>query len=109
MKKPVVLSILLSAALLGCQTNKPAANTINTDTTFKTFETAFLDAYFRQYPSISIASGYGKYYDKLIIPDSINIANNPVFSRQWLDSLQKQDYAGLTDNNKISFDILKHQ
>jgi uncharacterized protein (DUF885 family) len=109
MRKPIVLSILLSAALLGCQTNKPAANTANTDSTFKTFETSFLDAYFRQYPSISIASGYGKYYDKLIVPDSNAFAGNLTFSRQWLDSLQKQDYTGLTDNSKISFNILKHQ
>jgi uncharacterized protein (DUF885 family) len=109
MKKPVLISILLSAALLGCQTNKPAANTTNTDSTFKSFETSFLDAYFRQYPSQSISSGYGKYYDKLIVPDSNTIAGNLTFSHQWLDSLQKQDYAGLTDNNKISFNILKHQ
>ena len=31
------------------------------------------------------------------------------FSKLWLDSLNQQDFNGLSDNNKISFNIIKNQ
>ena len=37
------------------------------------------------------------------------VANNISFSRQWLDSLASKNYDGLSDNNKISFNIIKNQ
>ena len=73
------------------------------------FESRFLDHYWKQYPSQSITIGYGKYYDDLVIPDSAAFAQHVVFSRQWLDSLNKLDFLRLSDNNKISYNIIKNQ
>ncbi|MEP7143853.1 MAG: DUF885 domain-containing protein, partial [Ferruginibacter sp.] len=72
-------------------------------------EHAVLDAYWKQYPSASIFVGYGKYYDSLVIPDSTSVANDIAFSRRWIDSLNKSGYDQLSDNNKISFHIIKNQ
>ena len=104
--------ILLLISLISCNPQKQN-DTKNTDEKidlkFSEFETAFLDSYWQQYPSGSINSGYGKYYDKLVIPDSATTLVNIAFSNQWIDSLNKFDYNQLSDNNKISFNILKNQ
>ena len=91
----------------------------NPDEAFASFETRFLDRYWKQYPSSgsssydgnvnSIQVGYGKYYEDLVIPDSAAFAAHIQFSRNWLDSLSKVDTAGLSDNNKISLNIIKNQ
>jgi uncharacterized protein (DUF885 family) len=90
----------------------------NADEAFSGFETKFLDSYWRQYPCNSastsagpnsISVGYGKYYEELIIPDSISIAANVQYSKNRIDSLNNLDFKGLTDNNKISFNIIRNQ
>ena len=93
---------------LGCGSKKESIQQ-SADTTFAAFEETFLDAYWKQYPSASIFIGYGKYYEAPVIPDSMAVANNISFSRQWLDSLASMNYDGLSDNNKISFNIIKNQ
>ncbi|MEO7307290.1 MAG: DUF885 domain-containing protein [Ferruginibacter sp.] len=109
------MKILLYLFVLALAVNCTSCNTQNAggsesvDTTFKTFEDVFLDAYWKQYPASSIFNGYGKYYEKLVLPDSSAVANNISFSRQWTDSLKKLDYQKLNDNNKISFNIIKNQ
>ena len=62
------LFVLLLLINFSCNLNKQNNN--NTDTVFTIFEDTFLDAYWKQYPTLSIYSGYGKYYDKLVVPDS---------------------------------------
>jgi uncharacterized protein (DUF885 family) len=79
------------------------------DIAFTNFENRFLDAYWKQHPSSSIGVGYGKYYDELIIPGRLSVANDIAFSKAWLDSLNKMDLTGLSDNNKISVNIIKNQ
>ena len=100
----ISLALLIVFSQFGCNTtttsNKPS---------FKNFEDKMLDAYWNQYPSASIMNGYGKYYEKLVIPDSTAFANSISFSKQWLDSLQQLDYKSLNDNDKISFNIIKNQ
>ena len=81
----------------------------NADKTFANFENVFLDSYWKQYPTGSIYSGYGKYYDELVIPDKSSFRNNLTFSKAWIDSLGKLDFQALNDNNKISFRIIKNQ
>ena len=105
------LSALFAFLLLvsfGCNSNT-AKSTGNADQSFANFETAFLDAYWKQYPSGSIYAGYGKYYDKLVIPEKASFASNIAFSNNWIDSLSQLDYSQLNENNKISFNIIKHQ
>jgi len=100
-----VLLLLLS---FGCNSS-PTNDSSNADQSFASFENTFLDAYWKQYPSGSIYNGYGKYYDKLVIPDSAAFAGNVSFSNNWMDSLKKIDYTQLNENNKISFNIINNQ
>lgn len=103
----IIIAIILAAS--GCHSKKQTADNDQADEEFSKFEDRFLDAYWQNYPSGSIVAGYGKYYDKLVIPDSASFANNISFSRQWLDSLNSVDFNALENNNKISFKIIKNQ
>jgi uncharacterized protein (DUF885 family) len=100
--------ILLTITFVSCNSNKKESND-NTDTNFASFETKFLDAYWKQYPSASINVGYGKYYDKLVVPNSAAFDANVAFSKKWLADLAALDYDKLSDNNKISSNIIKNQ
>lgn len=102
------LFVVLLLLNFGCNSNKQN-NIVDTDKEFARFEETFLDAYWKNYPSGSIYSGYGKYYDKLIVPDSSTFASNISFSKKWIDSLNKFDYKQLGENYKISFKIIKNQ
>ena len=102
------LLVLLILTLISCNSNKKE-NNANTDTGFASFETKFLDAYWKQYPSLSIVQGYGKYYDKLVVPNAAAFENNVAFSKKWLSDLEALDYGQLSDNNKISSNIIKNQ
>ena len=99
------LVLLMTVACKTPVENKP----LHADEDFSGFETRFLDRYWNEYPSQSITIGYGKYYDRLVIPDSAAFAAHVLFSRAWLDSLNTLDYNALSDNNKISFNIIKNQ
>jgi len=108
MKSLILAGIFLMCMLfLGCRQKIETAHE-SADTTFAAFEDIFLDSYWKQYPIASIFNGYGKYYESLVIPDSNAVNNNIKFSRQWLDSLGALNYEGLSDNNKISFNIIKN-
>jgi uncharacterized protein (DUF885 family) len=109
MKKSfAALVVLLVMTLVSCKSDKKETND-NTDANFASFETEFLDAYWKQYPSGSIAQGYGKYYDKLVVPNAAAFKNNVAFSKKWLANLDALDYDKLSDNNKISSNIIKNQ
>lgn len=99
---------LLLLLCFGCNSDK-AKDIDKADQLFAIFENTFLDAYWKQYPSGSINTGYGKYYDNLVIPDSASLAANINFSNNWTDSLKKIDYEHLSENNKISFNIINNQ
>jgi uncharacterized protein (DUF885 family) len=107
MKKSVFV-IAIMTIIISCTTKKEVTNE-DADTKFENLETVLLDAYWKQYPSLSIFNGYGKYYEKLVIPGSAVVAANISFSHQWLDSLNTLNYDSLLDNNKISFRIIKNQ
>ena len=108
MKLFSLLSIIWVFSLLSC--HQAAENTgPSADQHFAAFETRFLDQYWKQYTSASIFVGYGKYYDQLSIPDSATFAASVTFSENWLDSLSSLDTNGISDNNKISYQIIKNQ
>jgi uncharacterized protein (DUF885 family) len=110
---PIVLAFF---TLTACNTPIPEKD-LHPQEAFSTFETNFLDHYWKQYPSnavtvgsnTAITAGYGKYYDDLVIPDSAAFAANVAFSKRWLDSLQTIDFNRLSDNNKISYNIISNQ
>jgi len=109
----ILLSNLFLVAVLmtiGCN-SKPeqAPSNDQTDKNFSSFEDRFLDAYWKQHPSYAIFVGYGKYYEDLVVPDSASFAANVAFSKAWIDSLGKIDLNNLSDNNKISLNIIKNQ
>ncbi|MEO5581320.1 MAG: DUF885 family protein, partial [Saprospiraceae bacterium] len=110
MKKILYTFLALALTILGCRSKKQTTgNDRNANETFSKFEDTFLDAYWKEYPSGSIFNGYGKYYDRLIIPDSTCYSLRIAFSKQWLDSLNRLDFNTLENNNKISFNIIKNQ
>ena len=105
---PAALTLLTFLTFLSCApTEQPAGN--NADQTFAAFEDTFLDAYWKQHPAGAVFAGYGKYYDILIVPDSAAFAANVAFSKMWLDSLNAIDVSALSDNNKISLNIIRNQ
>jgi len=100
--------LALAFVFFSCQSPAPAAKD-SADTAFAGFETRFLDSYWKEYPSNAIFIGYGKYYEDLVIPDSSAFARHVAYSKQWIDSLQALNYDALSDNNKISFRIIRNQ
>ena len=100
----IAFAAIITLLNAGCKTKQKDSHE-----PFKAFEERMLDAYWNQYPSAAIFIGYGKYYEKLVIPDSAAIATSISFSKAWLDSLDKTDYKNLNDNDKISFNIIKNQ
>ena len=109
MRKNLYSLIAVSIIFIGgCNTRQTSAHE-SSNRAFAAFQEKFLDAYWKQYPSSSIAVGYGKYYDTLVIPGDEATAEAIRFSRRWLDSLKAIPYDKLHDNNKISFNIIKHQ
>jgi uncharacterized protein (DUF885 family) len=105
--KKLLLFVILASIINAC--NQAPKSMGNADKTFQTFEDTFLDAYFKQYSDYSIYSGYGKYYDSLVIPSTETVANDVAFSKKWLSELDKIDINQLSDNNKISLKIIKNQ
>ena len=109
MKKTIAgLLVLLTITFVSCKSDKKENNS-NKDADFASFETKFLDAYWKQYPSGSINAGYGKYYDKMVVPNAAAFEDNVTFSKKWLADLNALDYDDLSDNNKISSNIIKNQ
>ena len=102
------LFALLMLLIVACHSEKQRDNH-SADPAFFTFTDSFLDAYWKQYPTLSIYAGYGKYYDKLVVPDSSAFADNISFSNRWLDSLDNLGYGHLGESNKISYNIIKNQ
>ena len=108
MRPLYLLLALVMMFFIAC--NEPVQiNTVHADENFSGFENRFLDQYWKQYPSLSILIGYGKYYENLVIPDSVAYVAHVAFSKAWIDSLNTLDFSGLSDNNKISFNIIKNQ
>jgi hypothetical protein len=108
MRPICLLSALIT--MLGFACKEPVQkNADSADQSFSGFENRFLDLYWKQYPSQSILIGYGKYYEDLVIPDRAAFVRHVAFSKEWIDSLNAQDYIRLNDNNKISFNIIKNQ
>ncbi len=108
MKKIHFFATLAVLFISSCNDQIPKADQ-HPQEEFSAFESRFLDQYWKQYPSQSITIGYGKYYENLVIPDSAAFAGHVAFSRQWLDSLNTVDFLRLSDNNKISYNIIKNQ
>jgi len=86
---PVLTVTLLLTAMSCSHNDQPASDQV--DTSFSKFEDRFLDAYWKQHPSYAIFVGYGKYYDRLTIPDSAAVAANIAFAKSWIDSLNLLD------------------
>ncbi len=112
MTKTLIYAALLAAwtAVVSChEASKQQSTTVQTDSLFNGLQQRFLDAYWKTNPPGAIFAGYGKYYDRLIIPDSNSFAESVAFSRRWLDSLAHLRYDSLSDNNKINYEIIRNQ
>src|SRR5450631_2300999 len=108
MKYSLFVISMAMLILFACHSTQER-KTVHADEYFSAFETRFLDQYWKEYPDQSIAIGYGKYYENLVVPDSAAYAGHVQFSHRWIDSLNTLDSVGLSNNNKISFNIIKNQ
>src|SRR5690348_329269 len=106
-KRHFLLLLLFFAACNKHNQNNSQQGDVNTS--FNNFQPPFLDAYWKQNPSASIYTGYGKYYDALVIPDSAAFVQSVRFSKRWLDSLHSYNYNNLNDDNKINYNIIQNQ
>ncbi|MBC7629254.1 DUF885 domain-containing protein [Ferruginibacter sp.] len=107
-----LFSITICSLLFFCCNHHPSATnaaTNSSDINFNDLQTRFLDAYWKENPSAAIAAGYGKYYERLVIPDSAAFAATVAFSKAWLDTLQHVGYNQLSDDNKINYAIVQNQ
>jgi uncharacterized protein (DUF885 family) len=95
--------------LASCTTGQNPQAGPGPDSLFTTFQARFLDSFWKENPGQAIFEGYGKYYDRLSIPDSLSFARTSAFSSQWLDSLYRYDYAGLSSDNQINFRIIENE
>jgi uncharacterized protein (DUF885 family) len=102
MKNILVLLLLLASM---CS----QAQGYNADKEFNDLKVRFLDAYWKQYPADAISVGYGKYYERLAIPDNAYFASSVSFSKQWLDSLHAVRIKELSENNQISYNIIENR
>jgi uncharacterized protein (DUF885 family) len=105
--KKLILFLAITSFIYAC--NSSSKSSENADKTFAKFEDTFLDAYWQHYPTNSIYIGYGKYYDSLVVPNQAAYDNDIAFSKQWLEKLNQLNINQLSDNNKISFNIIKNQ
>lgn len=81
--RKLLFAFAFTSFIFSCNT-KTENSAVDTDKTFTAFEDTFLDAYWKQYPSLSINIGYGRYYDHLLIPDSAAYAADIAFCNQRL-------------------------
>lgn len=107
--KKIALAVLFAVSCLTACNDQLPKDDRHPQEEFAAFEDRFLDHYWKEYPSQSITIGYGKYYEDLVVPDSAGFAHHVAFAKQWLDSLNTLDFLRLSDNNKISYNIIKNQ
>lgn len=98
--------LLLLVVLIGCSNDKNAADPTATNNSFNSFRERFIDVYWQNNPAYAIYAGYGKYHDKLKVPDSTSLANDIRLCRRYLDSLKSFQYDELTPGNKVSYRIM---
>lgn len=103
-------SFILLLSIISCRnTGKNKTDLISADTGYQAFQTRFLDAYWKNNPTAAIGAGYGKYYDQLPTPDSLNFAANVNFSKAWLDSIKTIHYNQLNEDDKINYAIVQNE
>ena len=105
---PACMSLFF-LGLLACTSSQKQAPGLGPDSLFNAFQSRFLDSFWRANPGEAISVGYGKYYEKLTIPDSSSFAQASVFSSRWLDSLYSYEYPKLSSNNQINFRIIENR
>ena len=79
------------------------------DSLFSSFQLRFLDSFWKENPGDAIGVGYGKYYDRLPIPDSAWFEQDVAWDEQWLDSLKTFDYARLSNDHQISYRVIENR
>jgi len=79
------------------------------DTPFNRFQVRFLDSFWKEDPGAAIGAGYGKYYERLWIPETRAFEERVSFCRRWLDSLFAFDYSNLSNDDQINFRLIQNE
>ena len=108
--KQLLLIPLIMAAVLGCNTKKSEQSTTTSNTGFA----SILDDYYEQrlklFPIEATTQGDNRYNDQL--PNDVSadfLARTKTFYTATLDKLKPIDRESLSDEDKISYDILKRE
>src|SRR5688500_11871876 len=104
----LVVSLLIIC--LACNTEPDKLNDgAELHSSFAGFQQTFLDSFWKNNPANAIHVGYGKYYERLKVPDSIAFSKDVAFAKTWLDSLEEYDYNNLNGDDKINYNIIRNK
>ncbi len=85
------------------------AKHITDDQQFDAFKERFVFAILKIYPDVATSIGYHAYDSILMVPDNSYMKMQINFSTNYLDSLNRFNYAALNDGNKTDFKIIENQ
>ncbi|MBD2756936.1 DUF885 domain-containing protein [Spirosoma validum] len=108
--KKSILFILAMAAFLGCQSNKSEQTTSTANSDFATVVDDYYEQRLKLFPLEATQQGDNRYNDQL--PNDISQAflnETKTFYSNTLDKLKGFDREKLSDEDKISYDILKRE
>lgn len=108
--KQLLLASLLSATLLGCQSNQSDSGRTEGNSAFATVLDDYYEQRLKLFPLEATSQGDNRYNDQL--PNDISPAfldSTRAFYTRMLDRLKPFDRATLSDDDKISYDILTRE
>ncbi|MFY0254237.1 DUF885 domain-containing protein [Chitinophaga sp. 30R24] len=107
-----LLCAATAGALTACHNSGNGSETKGTDSmlnlSFNQYSSRFIDALWKIDPSWATSVGYHRYDAVLIIPDSAAHQEQLAFAKAQLDSLKSFGPEGLSDANKIDYQLIKN-
>ncbi len=111
MKKTFFIAIMaVVVASCGNDKKKSENKTVaDMNPRFDKYKEQFIEELWKIYPGWASSQGYHKYDSMLVVPNDEGRTKELAFVNANLDSLKAFDLAGLSDNNKTDFYMIKNQ
>ncbi|GAC1593899.1 MAG: DUF885 domain-containing protein [Hymenobacter sp.] len=100
---------LLALAVASCSRPTAPNGSPGPDARFEAFKNRYIEALWRQNPSLASAKGYHKYDSLLVVPDAAQRQRAAAFTRQYLGVLATFAPDSLSPNNQIDLRLLRNQ
>jgi hypothetical protein len=108
--KRVITFFVLALFLIACKKDSSVSPLGSLDdAAFNTYETTFLDHFWKLNPDWATGEGYHKYDSLLLIPNKSNRGKMLTFAKVQLDSLGKYDPTKFLQTNKMDYAIIQNQ